>query len=276
VISACEGQNALKPEQIAMSESRTHDALVGHQFGSRATAYLTSTPHAQGADLQALAALVMGRAEAHVLDLGCGAGHVSFHVAPHVKHVVAYDLSSDMLDVVARAAAERGLDNIVTREGVAERLPFANESFDYVLSRYSAHHWHDVEAGLREVARVLKPEGTAVFVDSISPGQPLLDTHLQAVELLRDSSHVRSYSRAEWEAAIVRAGLRPGSISAHHVRLDFASWVERMRTPKIQIDAIRALQSAMSASVSQYFDIGPDGSFTLDVATFRASKARAR
>jgi SAM-dependent methyltransferase len=256
-----------------MSESRTHEALVGRQFGSRAAAYLTSTPHAQGADLQALAALVMGQAEAHVLDLGCGAGHVSFHVAPHVKHVVAYDLSADMLDVVARAAAERGLDNIVTREGVAERLPFANESFDYVLSRYSAHHWHDVEAGLREAARVLKPEGTAVIVDSVSPGRPLLDTHLQAVELLRDPSHVRSYSRAEWEAAIVRAGLRPGSVSAHHVRLDFATWVERMRAPKIQVDAIRALQSAMSASVRQYFDIGPDGSFTLDVATFQASKA---
>jgi SAM-dependent methyltransferase len=235
---------------------------------------LTSTPHAQGADLQALAALVMGQAEAHVLDLGCGAGHVSFHVAPHVERVVAYDLSSDMLDVVARAAAERGLSNIVTREGVAERLPFANESFDLVLSRYSAHHWHDVEAGLREAARVLKPEGTAVFVDSISPGLPLLDTHLQAVELLRDPSHVRSYSRPEWEAAIVRAGLRPGSISAHHVRLDFATWVERMRTPKNQIDAIRSLQSAMSASVRQYFDIGPDGSFTLDVATFQMSKAR--
>jgi hypothetical protein len=60
------------------------------------------------------------------------------------------------------------------------------------------------------------------------------------------------------------------------VRLDFATWVERMRTPKIQIDAIRALQSAMSASVSRYFDIGPDGSFTLDVATFQMSKARAR
>jgi SAM-dependent methyltransferase len=259
-----------------MSESRTHEALVGQQFGSRAAAYLTSTPHAQGADLQALAALVMGRAEARVLDLGCGAGHVSFHVAPHVKHVVAYDLCSDMLDVVTRAAAERGLDNIVTREGVAERLPFANESFDFVLSRYSAHHWHDVEAGLREAARVLKPEGMAVFVDSVSPGPPLLDTHLQAVELLRDPSHVRSYSRAEWEAAIVRAGLRPGSISAHHVRLDFATWVERMHTPKVQIDAIRALQSAASANVRQHFDIGPDCSFTLDVATFQASKARAR
>jgi SAM-dependent methyltransferase len=256
-----------------MSDNKTHEKLVGDQFGSRAAAYLTSLPHAQGADLQALAAIVEGQRAARVLDLGCGAGHVSFHVAPQVREVVACDLSSDMLAVVARAAAERGLGNIVTRQGVAEHLPFEDASFDYVFSRYSAHHWRDFEAGLREAARVLRPGAMAVFIDAVSPGQPLLDTHIQAVELLRDPSHVRDYSRSEWEDAMVRSGLRPGSVSAHHVRLDFDSWVERMRTPKIQVDAIRALQAAMSESVRQYFAIGPDGSFTLDVAMFQASKA---
>lgn len=256
-----------------MSESRTHEAVVGQQFGARAAAYLSSAPHAQGADLQALAALVDDRAQARVLDLGCGAGHVSFHVAPRARQVVAYDLSSEMLDVVARAAAERGLDNIVTKQGVAERLPFEDESFDYVLSRYSAHHWRDFEAGLGEVTRVLKPGGIAGFVDAVSPALPLLDTYLQATELIRDPSHVRNYSRAEWEGAMVRAGLRPRSVSAHQVRLDFASWVERMRTPKVQVDAIRALQAAMSESVTRYFGIGPDGSFDLDVGLFQASKA---
>jgi SAM-dependent methyltransferase len=256
-----------------MSDAKTHEALVGNQFGSRAAAYLTSVPHAQGADLQALAALVDGQLRARVLDLGCGAGHVSFHVAPHVREVVAYDLSSEMLDVVARAAAERGIDNIVTKQGVAEHLPFDNSSFDYVFSRYSAHHWRDIDAGLRETARVLRRGGIAAFVDAVSPGAPLLDTHLQSVELLRDPSHVRNYSRAEWEAAMVRAGLRAGVVSVHHVRLDFATWVERMCTPRIQIDAIRALQVAMSETVTQYFAIGPDGSFTLDVGMFQASKA---
>jgi SAM-dependent methyltransferase len=256
-----------------MSDSRTHEALVDQQFGSRAAAYLTSAPHAQGADLAALAALVTGAGGARVLDLGCGAGHVSFHAAPHVKEVVAYDLSPDMLNVVARAAAERGLTNIATRQGVVERLPFDDASFDIVLSRYSAHHWQDFEAGLREAARMLKPNGAAAFVDAISPGTPLLDTHLQAIELLRDPSHVRNYSRAEWESALIRAGLRPGTVSVHNVRLDFRSWVERMRTPKVQIDAIRALQEAMSARVTRYFDIAADGSFTLDVGMFQASKA---
>ncbi len=252
--------------------SKTHEALVGGQFGARAAAYLASAVHAQGADLEALAALVRGKTHAHVLDLGCGAGHVSFHVAPHVGDVVAYDLSPEMLAVVARAAAERGLRNIATTQGVAENLPFAEQSFDYVFSRFSTHHWRDFDAGLREVARVLKPGGMAAFVDGVSPGLPLLDTYLQAVEVLRDPSHVRNYSRAEWDAAIARAGLVPGAASQQRLRLQFAVWIERMRTPKLQSDAIRALQAAMAEPVTRYFAIGPDGSFDLDVVFIQAAK----
>ena len=255
-----------------MNESKTHEALVEGQFGARAAAYLDSAVHAQGADLQALAALVRGRGAARVLDLGCGAGHVSFHVAPHVGSVVAYDLSPQMLDVVARAAADRALGNVTTRQGVAESLPFADDSFDSVLSRFSAHHWRDFDAGLREAARVLAPGGIAAFVDVVSPDLPLLDTYLQAVELLRDPSHVRDYSRAEWDTAIARTGLLAGTATQHRLRLDFADWIARMRTPKVQSEAIRALQATMSESVTRHFAIAPDGSFDLDVLLISASK----
>ena len=255
-----------------MPEAKSHEALVGGQFGARADAYLVSAVHAQGADLDALAGLARSRPDARVLDLGCGGGHVTFNVAPHVREVVAYDLSPEMLGVVARAARERGLSNVTTRQGFAESLPFDDASFDLVLSRYSAHHWRDIDAALRETARVLKPGGIAAFVDSVSPGTPLLDTYYQAIELLRDCSHVRNYSRAEWEAVIARAGLIADVTSQHRLHLEFGSWVERIGTPKVQIDAIRALQTTISASVARYFETEADGSFRIDVAMFRASK----
>jgi SAM-dependent methyltransferase len=260
------GPNKTKPH-----ETKSHEALVGGQFGARAAAYLGSVVHAQGADLQALADLVRGKGEVRVLDLGCGAGHVSFHVAPEVGEVVACDLSPEMLEVVAHSASERGLSNIKMHQGIAENLPFADGSFDYVFSRYSAHHWHDLDAGLREVARVLKRGGTVAIVDSLSPGVPLLDTYLQAVEILRDPSHVRSYSRTEWDAALARAGLMPGASHHFRLRMKFAVWTERMRTPKVQLDAIRALQQAMSETVTRYFDIDAEGSFDLDIAFIQAS-----
>jgi SAM-dependent methyltransferase len=254
-----------------MSE-RSHEALVGGQFGSRAEAYLTSAVHAQGSDLDALVTLMKNRQEARVLDLGCGGGHVTFNVAPLVRNVVAYDLSPEMLEVVARTAKARGLSNVTTQQGTVENLPFADESFDVVLSRFSAHHWSDVDAALREAKRVAKSGGMIAIVDTITPGVPLLDTYFQAIELLRDCSHVRNYTRAEWEAAIARAGLLPGSITASRLHLNFKSWVERMNTPKLQIDAIRALQTAVSTVATRYFETEADGSFCIDVAIFEATK----
>ncbi|MDW6025247.1 methyltransferase domain-containing protein [Mesorhizobium sp. BAC0120] len=255
-----------------MSDGKSHETLVGGQFGSRAEAYLRSSVHARGADLDALAALIGERQDARALDLGCGGGHVTFNLAPRVREVVAYDLSPEMLEVVARAARERGFDNVTTEQGVAEKLPFADASFDIALSRFSAHHWRDFGAGLREAARVLKPGGMAVFIDSVSPGVPLLDTYFQTLEMLRDCSHVRNYSRAEWEASLAGAGLLVRATSHFRLRLDFASWVERIGTPKVQVDAIRALQTSVSEIATRHYETEPDGSHSIDVGLFQAFK----
>ena len=79
---------------------RSHDQVISEQFGSTAAAYLTSAVHAQGADLQDLAACARQHAQALILDMGCGGGHANFAVAPHAGQVIAYDLSAGMLDVV--------------------------------------------------------------------------------------------------------------------------------------------------------------------------------
>ncbi|VAS26396.1 SAM-dependent methyltransferase [Klebsiella pneumoniae] len=131
--------------------TRSHHDNVEKQFGSQASAYLTSAVHASGRDLQRLAERLADFPQAKVLDMGCGAGHASFTAAGQVAEVTAYDLSSQMLEVVAAAAKEKGFSNIVTQQGYAETLPFADACFDVVISRYSAHHWHDVGQALREV-----------------------------------------------------------------------------------------------------------------------------
>lgn len=251
---------------------KTHEENVQRQFGEQASAYLSSQVHAQGAEFALLQAAAAGRADARVLDLGCGAGHVSFHVAPLVGEVVAYDLSAQMLEVVAAAAEQRGLGNVRTKLGAAEKLPFADGEFDFVFSRYSAHHWSDLGLALREVRRVLKPGGVAAFIDVMSPGSPLLDTHLQTVEVLRDTSHVRDYSAAEWLQQVSDAGLYTRSHTRQRLRLEFGSWVERMRTPEVFRAAIRALQAAVGEEVREYFEITDDGSFSTDVLVLWAER----
>jgi hypothetical protein len=104
---------------------RVHENVVEAQFGPRAKAYVESAVHAQGADLDALEAIVRELRPAHALDLGTGGGHVSYLMARHAGTVTASDLSRDMLDAVAAAARERGLANIETVQAPAEHLPRA-------------------------------------------------------------------------------------------------------------------------------------------------------
>ncbi|HTV34619.1 MAG TPA: class I SAM-dependent methyltransferase [Methylocella sp.] len=244
--------------------TKTHEKLVATSFGPQAEAYVASPVHAQGADLARIAARLHGHGAARVLDLGCGGGHVSYCAAAETGEVVAYDLCEPMLAAVAKIASQRGLANITCRQGPAEDLPFADGAFDFIISRTSAHHWTDIRAALREAGRVLKAGGAAIFIDTVAPGNPLLDTFLQCVELLRDPSHVRDYSIDEWRALLMTAGFTPHEPIRERLRLDFASWIARIATPALQAAAIRALQAQMAREVTEHFEIEPDGSFTID------------
>lgn len=242
-----------------------HDKNVQNQFGPRANAYVESAVHSQGQDLIDLAELTKRHAPQHAIDLGCGGGHVAYTMAPHAARVTAADLSADMLAAVAATAKSKGLDNIETVRTPAEKLPFADAAFDFLGCRYSAHHWQDVEAGLREARRVLKAGSPAVFIDCYSPGRPLLDTHLQALELLRDTSHVRDYSFSEWTNMLFHAGFGISAVRTFRLRMQFEVWTERMATPPHYVQALLALQAGAPAEVKAHFDIEPDGSFFLDM-----------
>jgi ubiquinone/menaquinone biosynthesis C-methylase UbiE len=254
-----------------MTES--HHRFVAAAYSPRANDYLASEVHAGGADLEALESLLRGQANARVLDLGSGGGHVAYRVAPHVAEVVASDLSEQMLVVVLRTAAERGLHNVAARQCAAEELPFPAGRFDFVLSRYSAHHWLRLDAGLREAARVLAPGGRAVLIDSIAPSAALLDSHLQTIELLRDPSHVRNYTAPEWVAALERAGLEIVALTARRVRIEFDSWIARTRTRPLHVEAIRSFQRGAPEEVRHRFGIEPGGSFLLDTLQLDVRKA---
>jgi len=251
--------------------TRNQHAATLAQFSPQADAYVTSAVHAAGPDLDWMADAI-GSGAGEVLDLGCGGGHVAYRIAPLVGTLTACDLSVEMLAAVTAEAARRGLSNIVTAQAPAEALPFADGRFDLVACRFSAHHWADLAQGLREAARVLRPGGRLVLVDGCSPGTPAWDTHLQAVEVLRDPSHVRDYGVAQWAAALTAAGLLPETIATHQVRMDFPVWIARMRTPPEAEAAIRYLQAKLPDDARRHFAVEADGSFQLDTIWVTAGK----
>lgn len=248
-----------------MSEN-SHQKLVQAQFNPQATAYLNSAVHAKGNDLSLLKQQIDNNPQAHVLDMGCGGGHVSFTLAEQVNQVCAYDISQSMLDVVAKEAAHRGLTNIEVCQGDVANLPFAEDSFDFVVTRYSAHHWPHWEMALSEIRRVLKPTGKAIIIDVISCDNPLLDSFLQTIEMIRDPSHVRDFSLSQWAAGLSKQGLQIESCQQFGLFLEYQAWIARMQPPSEHVATIRSLTALAAEQVRSYYGIDADGSFTLQSA----------
>jgi SAM-dependent methyltransferase len=242
----------------------SREALNSQQFGTTAALYVQSPVHSTGDDLKQLVEIAKRVRGGRVIDLGCGGGHVSYAVAPHVGSVVAYDLSAEMLSAVAVEATRRGLRNVETAQGPAEAVPFPDASFDAVFCRYTAHHWPDVRRGLREARRVLKPDGIAVFEDIVAPEQPACDTFLQTLEMMRDPSHVRDYSMSEWVEFATQAGFMLTGVARRRLPLEFGPWTMRQRVPEAMVTAIRMLFASMPPEVRTQFEIRDNDDFTID------------
>ena len=120
----------------------------------------------------------------------------------------------------------------------AEKLPFADASFDLVTCRTAPHHFADVAAFVAEVARVLRPGGVFGLVDNISPEDPKAAAPYNEFEKLRDPSHGRCLSESEWLTLINGAGLvvRQSEILTKDIELE--GWAGRMQ-PRRKLKKLR-------------------------------------
>ncbi len=242
----------------------SHLDAVNARFDPRAQAYLSSTVHAAGPDLQCARELLAGLdpRPTRALDLGTGAGHLAYALAEVADEVIAFDASESMLEVVRRTAAERGLGGLRVQAGDVHDLPFADSSFELVATRYSAHHWTKLEKAMAELRRVLRPGGHLLVIDLEGSEQALVDTHLQCIELLRDTSHVRNRTRTQWLGLLQGLGMELLHEQRWPTRLQFEAWVQRMRTPETMVRAIRELMQGAPREVREALRVEPDGSFT--------------
>jgi ubiquinone/menaquinone biosynthesis C-methylase UbiE len=243
------------------------------QFNQAAANYRTSPIHAAGPDLAVMlhAASLTGREQ--VLHAGSGTGHTSLYFAPHVQSVVAVDISDGMLNQGRELAGERGITNVDVRRGDVEALTFDDSRFDLVITRLSAHHWPHPETALREFRRVLRPHGQLLLGDIVSFDDYTLDTYFQAVELLRDPSHVRDHTIGQWMAMIEEAGFEAELVHTWEVYIDFASWVARMATSAPAIGMIQTLLAKAPDEVKTALKVQPDSSFTMQAALLRGIPA---
>lgn len=205
-------------------------------WSARAEAYVESDAHRQGEDLDQLVEWAAGAKTG--LDVATGGGHVARRLREIGVEVITTDSAAGMRpDVVSRA----------------ESLPFADGAFDVVACRTAAHHFADVRAAVREMGRVSNDR--VLLVDTLHMGEAV-----EEAEQLRDPSHVRNYTEAEWRGFVEEAGLAIDDMRIFAHTFDFAAWLERTGC---EGDAARRVEELLGERVS-------GGRVTLDKIAIRA------
>ena len=223
------------------------------QFGASADAYATSSIHAKGESLALLVELVKPQADWQALDVGAGAGHTALAFAPHVAHVIASDLTRQMLAKTAELAAERGLTNVETKIADAESLPFDDGSFDLVTCRLAFHHFPNSRQAISEFARVLKPGGVLGFTDNfVVPDEAAAD-YYNAYETLRDPSHHWVYPLARLRAMFEDAGLRVMDTHRLSKEFEFHAWADRQHVSQGAKEKLLAMMRDIPEALKPLF-----------------------
>jgi SAM-dependent methyltransferase len=188
-------------------------------WSDRAQAYRDSMTHATGDDLDLVVAWCEPGPEVTVLDVATGGGHVARRLREAGAQVVTVDAAPGMQpDVIAPA----------------DHLPFADASFDAVACRIAAHHFPDVLAAMREMARVARHR--VVVCDNTFTSESA-----EEADRLRDPSHVRNYGVAEWRSFFELAGLEVAEEATMVRYTDFADWLARTETPEGDRPRVREL-----------------------------------
>lgn len=212
-------------------------SLAQERFGAFAATYATSRSHAKGGSLPRLVELVAPQPSWRALDIATGAGHMALALAPHLAHMVASDVTPQMLEVARGLAGDRNIQNISFADLRAEALPFRDGTFDLVTCRIAPHHFDDVRQFVTESARVLRPGGVFGLVENISPDPSMMAGDATALaaaadaynafEKLRDPSHVRCLTLAEWRDLVAQAGLTERHVELLDKAMIFGPWAEQ-------------------------------------------------
>jgi SAM-dependent methyltransferase len=246
------------------------------QFGGAADHYVSSAILAEGAELGRMVELARLRGSERVLDVATGGGHTALAFAPHVRELVASDLTPAMLEAAGRHLAGKGVDNVSLELADAEALPYAEGEFDVVTVRFAPHHFPRPDQFAAEAARVLGPGGRLVMFDNMAPEDDELDAFMNRFEAWRDPSHFRAHRSSEWQAMLASAGFAVEAADPLVRKLyPFEDWTARQAMPTAERDALERWLLAAPRRCAAFFRVEVEAGRVLSLeATFGVIAAR--
>jgi ubiquinone/menaquinone biosynthesis C-methylase UbiE len=206
-------------------------AQVKQEFGRQAEAMATAPAFTRRDSWERIKEALGPAAGGRILDLACGPGIVTAALAPTAREVVGYDLTPEMLAQARRRCEAAGVTNVRFEQGAAESLPFPRAEFDAVVTRATIHHFPAPALVFAEMARALRPGGRVVVADIVTSPDPEDAALHNALEILRDPSHVRMLTADELLAFVQGAGLDVLARARWTERRRFAEWAAIVRDP---------------------------------------------
>ncbi|MCH7644474.1 MAG: methyltransferase domain-containing protein [Myxococcales bacterium] len=164
-------------------------------------------------------------ADAAALDVATGTGEFARALAPHVSNVIGLDATDAMLERGKQFIRQSGIENIAFQKGIVEKLPFDEQAFDIVASRYAFHHFEDPEPVLSEMARVCRTAGHVIVVDIVVPEESMAEEY-NYYERLCDPSHTRCLGFAELQSLFRRSGLEVISARRRELEESVLEWMD--------------------------------------------------
>lgn len=229
-------------------------ALSQARYSERAQGYVDSATHARQWDLDRLVALAEPQPAWRVLDVATGGGHTALRFAPHVAEVVASDLTPAMLAAASQHIVAQGAGNVRFEQADAEALPFGDASFDLVTCRIAPHHFPNCARFVREATRVLRPGGRLLVQDHVLPDDDAAARFVDAFERLRDPSHHRAFSLAEWTGMFAAGGLRVLHSETLTKRHAFATWTARQKNDAATVARLVAMMGEAPPIAATWLD----------------------
>ena len=159
-----------------------------------------------------------------VLNVACGPGLVACEFAPRASHVTGIDITGAMIEEARALGREKNLSNVEWVCGNADPLPFGDGSYSLVITRYSFHHFLDPRSALREMIRVCSLGGRVLVAD-VCVGEEHSGLY-DAMEKMRDESHVHALTEPEFTDMFVRSGLKDIKRSGYGLDADVESLLD--------------------------------------------------
>jgi ubiquinone/menaquinone biosynthesis C-methylase UbiE len=228
-----------------MNPTMDHLQRVTAQFARQAETFAVWAENVDAGVGARFGAALGDAARGRLIDIACGPGVVTAALAPNAACVVAFDATEQMLDKARARCAKAGVRNVAFEHGDAENLPFADAEFDGAVTRAAVHHFAQPQRAFDEMFRVLRPGGAVVVADVTSSEDAEESRLHNAIEQLRDPSHVRMLPGSELDSRVRRAGFGDLEAAAWDMDRELEEWLAIVSDPA-RVEPIRIVARTLA------------------------------